>query len=57
MELNICERFPALSPFDVREKKASEVFLLIRRLNDYHAKEKNTQGKQKIRRRAGDDWF
>lgn len=31
--MSICERFPSLSPFDVREKRASEVFLLIRRMS------------------------
>ena len=59
MEISICERFPSLSPFDVRQERASEVFLLVRRMNNYNAyQSKNTKGNKKIvRRRAGDDWF
>lgn len=58
MTLNICERFPSLSPFDVRRERASEVFRLVGRIsksNEYRAKESTT--KKKIRRPAGDDWF
>lgn len=58
MTLNICERFPSLSPFDVRRERASEVFRLVRRIkssNAYRAKERS--GKKTIRRPAGDDWF
>jgi len=56
MEISICERFPALSPFDVRRTKAAEVFLLIRRMNNYN--KQNKSGKKKVLRRpAGDDWF
>ena len=56
MQLNICDRFPALSPFDVRRTKATEVFLLMRRMKNYN--DKNKSGKKKvIRRPAGDDWF
>ena len=58
MELNICERFPSLSPFDVRRERASEVFRLIGRIrksNTHRSKEANR--KNVIRRPAGDNWF
>lgn len=59
IEVAICEKFPALSPFDIREKEAREVFLLIERLSRYNGrKKKETKGgKQVIRRPAGDNWF
>ena len=61
MELSICERFPSLSPFDVRQKKAYDVFLLMRRLSNYNGyqddNKKVKNGKTVIRKRAGDDWF
>ena len=53
LELNLCERFPALTPFQIRKEKASEVFLLIKRLNDKGIHKKIN----KIRRPAGDNWF
>ena len=64
MEISIVERFPALSPFDVRRERASEIFLLLRRMAKYNEnqskqKKKNgaNGGKKVIRRKAGDDWF
>ncbi len=30
---NLCQRYPALSPFAVRRERCGEVFLLIRRAN------------------------
>lgn len=54
MEMVISERFPCLSPFEIRKQKAYEVFLLIRRLNDYTT---NKNKPKKLRRQAGDDWF
>ena len=60
MEISLCERFPALSPFDIRKQRAGEVFLLVRRLNNYteYTNDKNdTRNGTVIRRRAGDDWF
>ena len=63
MELSICERFPSLTPFQVRRERATEVFLLVRRLNNHTEKQskQNTQlnkdDKKVIRRPAGDDWF
>lgn len=59
IEVTICERFPALSPFDIREREAREVFLLIERLSRYNRRKKKEtkDGKQVIRRPAGDNWF
>lgn len=59
MEMNLCERFPALTPFSVRREKATEVFLLLRRLDGHNGRQgkKKKQGKTVIRKPAGDDWF
>ena len=58
MELNVCERFPALSPFDIRRERASEVFRLVSRINRSNIyREKESTQKRVIRRPAGDDWF
>lgn len=61
IELNLCERFPSLTPFQIRREKAGEVFLLIKRLNEYNMSlnNENTRknGKRVIRRRANDNWF
>lgn len=56
MQMTLCDNFPSLSPFDIREKRAKEVFLLIKRLDDYNKKKVKIQS-NKIRRKAGDDWF
>ena len=58
--MTLCERFPALTPLELRRAKAREVFILVARLNRYMKKEqkKNKKGSKKIiRRPAGDDWF
>lgn len=67
---NLCTRYTALSPFDVRRERAGEVFLLIRRVNDKTRRERDaagadyargsnirrdTNGNIHIRRRATDD--
>lgn len=57
MEMAISERFPALSPLKMRREKASEVFLFIRRLNEYNSRQNKKGGKKVIKRPAGDDWF
>lgn len=57
LELDLCERFPSLTPFDLRKTRAYDVFLLIRRLNKYSKKRKRKNNKRKIRKPAGDDWF
>jgi hypothetical protein len=50
----MCERFPALTPFEVRRQRAHEVFLLISRLYGYN---KNNSKPKQIRKPAGDNWF
>lgn len=61
MEITLCDRFPALTPFNIRREKMVDLFKLINRMNIYakHAeKRKDKQDKPKIiRRPAGDDWF
>ncbi len=54
--MGLCERFPALTPFDLRRERLHEFCVLVERLNDY-TKRENSQGTKKIRRKAGDDWF
>lgn len=56
LEMEICNRFPAITPFKIRREKIKEVFLLVRRLNIYDNKDKVK--KKKIKRvPAGDSWF
>lgn len=61
MNINLCERFPALDPFIVRQKTGREVFLMVKRLNEYNARSnkhtKTKNGKPIIRKHAGDKWF
>ncbi|MCQ2059797.1 MAG: hypothetical protein MJY71_08240 [Bacteroidaceae bacterium] len=60
LEVGLCERFPALSPFDIRRERLHEFCVLVNRLNDYtkrESKNRDKNGHQKIRRKAGDDWF
>lgn len=64
IEVSLSDRFPALSPLTIREKRAREVFLLIRRLTDYNRRQNKSKtdsytptGDRIIRRPAGNDWF
>ena len=60
IEVNLCERFPAMTPLTLRKEKAREVFILIKRYNRYSKKQKKeakSGGKKIIRRPAGDNWF
>ena len=61
MEINLSDRFTALTPIKIRQTKASEIFLLIRRMSIYNEKKQdNTDpvtGAKKIYRPAGDKWF
>lgn len=63
MEVNISDRFPAMTPIVIRQTRAWEVFLLLRRMTRYNANKrkgagkKNSNGHRKIRRPAGDNWF
>lgn len=55
--MNLCERFPSLTPFQLRREKASEVFLLVKRMNNYNKKSTDKNKPKKIRKKAGDNWF
>lgn len=58
MEVSISEQFPSLSPFQIREQKAKEVFRLLARLSNYNERKITKKDKPNvIRRPAGDDWF
>ena len=60
MQVNLCERFPALTPLNLRHEKARHVFRLFVRYIKYAKKaKKNTtkDGKRIIRRPASDTWF
>lgn len=54
--MSICDRFQCISPFDLRRESAREVFLLVRRLNNYNSKT-STGENARIRKPAGDNWF
>ena len=59
MEVNLCEKFPALTPLSLRREKAREVFTMIARFNRYSKRKKKREkgGKKIIRRPASDNWF
>ena len=72
IEVGLSRSFPALSPISIRRTRAAEVFLLLRRYNEYIQREneksekgsaggrtemRQKDGKKIIRRPAGDDWF
>ena len=61
--VSLCKCFPAFTPLSLRRERARDVFLLIRRFNEYSDREQKNKaqttknGKRIIRRPAGDDWF
>jgi hypothetical protein len=59
--VSLCERFPAYTPTAIRQTPVREVFLMVRRLNEYNGRrgkqEKSPKKGGKIRRPAGDNWF
>ena len=60
MEMNLCEKFPAMTPLTLRREKAREVFVMIARYNRFSRKKKKQEkkgGKKIIRRPASDNWF
>lgn len=68
LEDNLCQRYPALTPFIVRREKVGEVILLVRRINAQNRSKKglkkddsmwvDSKGNTHIRRRATtDDWY
>ena len=68
LEDNLCQRYPALTPFIVIKEKVGEVILLVKRINRKNMREKGIQSTDKvwtdkngnvhIRRKArNDNWF
>ncbi|WP_298535767.1 hypothetical protein [uncultured Methanobrevibacter sp.] len=68
MEDNLCQRYTALSPFDVRKEKLGEVLLLVKRINEKSARSQGVKhndqvvryknGDIHIRRKAqNDNWY
>lgn len=58
MIFSTCERFPGMTPFNVRRERARtffEVFLHLTKYLNTKAKQKNQT--QVIRKPAGDNWF
>lgn len=65
--MSLCERFPSLTPFEIRKQSFYEVFLLVRRMQRYNKGRRaentekvkyNPKTKEKvIRRPASDDWY
>ena len=54
----LCEKFHGLTPISVRESRAGEVFLLMRRFTTYNRRKEREHNKPKrIMRPAGDNWF
>nr|DAH40885.1 MAG TPA: hypothetical protein [Caudoviricetes sp.] len=64
LNTNLCDHFPALDPFRVREQRFHDVLLIFRRLNEQVKDKKRipqaatTRRNGVIRRRATkDDWY
>ena len=68
LEDNLCQRYPALTPFAVRKEKVGEVLLLVKRINRKSIREKgilhtdkawtDKRGNIHIRRKAkNDNWY
>lgn len=64
IEVGLTKHFPSLTPFAIRHERAAEVFLLVRRLNNYTRRqikemgqEQTSRKKKTNRRPAGDSWF
>lgn len=54
----LSERFPQMTPITIRETRASEIFLLLRRLDTYDEKQPESyEDSEVIRRPADDSWF
>lgn len=56
LQMSLCDAFPSLTPFDVRNQSFQEVMLLVRRMENYNIAKKKDETK-KIRRPASDNWF
>jgi len=56
LQMSLCEAFPTLTPFDIRNQSFKEVMLLVRRMESYNMT-KRKEEIRKIRKPAGDNWF
>ena len=58
MQITLCERFPAMTPFSIRKERAVDVFKLIVKYSKHSQRQKKKPEKQKIiRRPAQDTWW
>ena len=61
MEIALCEKFPAMTPFMVRKTRIRDVFKVWNRLLEKIERDKQNRdpqtGEEIIWRPAGDDWF
>lgn len=64
IEMTLCERFPALTPFSIRRIQAREIFTFMERFGRYIERDReengqivNINGRQVLKRKASDDWF
>jgi hypothetical protein len=58
MQMSLCERFPSITPLNLRREKARDVFAFFIRYIKYskkHKKQTTKDGKKIIRRRASDN--
>lgn len=59
-EAAVCDRFPSLNPFSIRREPLSEFCALLVKVRGMNGRAKRRQGKDgkaRIRRPAGDNWF
>lgn len=49
---SLCQRYPGITPFNIRREKVGEVFLLINRITTKHLREKGISGKDEVRKDA-----
>ena len=56
MTVSLCDRFPAFTPLAIRKERFHEVINLIVRFKRW-GRRNTKNGKQIIRRPAGDNWF
>lgn len=57
LECDLCKIFPSLNVFDIRKEKATEVFLLMRRINNTFEAKIKTKRKRVYADTATDGWY
>lgn len=54
----ICKEYPALSPYDIDDRRFTDVIGLYKDVRRMQIREKKANDPNRIiRRKAGDDWF